>query len=105
MPPQDALAPLVEHLGLVVGAVASPATGLLIALLALWMPGRRAFLAVAALAGLCNGALEAAGLPGTGLVVAGAAGTAGALLQAWAMWPVARLVKRVGRALRSRAGV
>lgn len=103
MPPYDALGPVIEHLGVLIAAVASPLSGAVVVFLAIVINRQPLFLLAAASAGVSDAVLMA-GAPTVSVGMAGACalGAAGALLQAWVVWPCARMGKRIARHIRSR---
>lgn len=91
----DPLAPFIDHLGVFAGTLGSPAAIALVALLALYAPERRLYLAAAAAVGCLD--VLAGGLPeALGELAADClSGALAALVQAWLLWPVRGLAGRV----------
>jgi len=103
---QDAFGPHIEHIGVFAGVVASPVTGVAIALLGILINRRRHHLLAAMAVGVSDAVLgELVGSAHIGVTAACAVGAAASLFQAWVIWPFAQGAKRLKRRLRSQANV
>jgi hypothetical protein len=100
----DPLAPFIDHLGVFIGTLGSPAAIALVALLAFYAPERRLYVAAAAAVGCLD--VLAGGLPDAlGELAADClSGALAALVQAWLLWPVRGLAGRIRLLLRSVRG-
>ncbi|MFC5357962.1 hypothetical protein [Azospirillum himalayense] len=95
---QDAFGPLIEHVGALTGAVANPVTGVAVAALAVLVARRQRLLLAAAAVGVAEGAVMALlGVAHAGVLSGCTTGAAGSVLQALAIWPLARCARRLGR--------
>ena len=97
---RDALAPLIELIGVFAVSAASPLTAAAIFVLALCFSRYPRYLALAAAIGISDGALgEMAGVTTIGMILAALTGAAATLLQAWCFWPVVSAMKSAGNAV------
>jgi len=97
---RDALAPLIELIGVFAGSAVSPLTAALVCMLAMWLTHYPRYLAVAAVIGISDAAFgEVIGATTVGLAAAAAAGAAATLLQAWCVWPMMRAAKNIGNSV------
>jgi hypothetical protein len=102
---RDALAPLIELVGVFAGSAASPLTAVAIFILALCLTRYSSYLLLAAAVGMSDGAFgEVTGVTTVGLVLGTLVGAAATLLQAWCVWPVVSFMKSVGGAIARRFG-
>src|SRR3954468_9338278 len=94
---RDALAPLIELVGVFAGSAASPLTAAAIFILALCLTRYNRYLLLAAAVGMSDGAFgEVTGVTAVGLVMGTLVGAAATLLQAWCVWPVVSAMKSIG---------
>jgi hypothetical protein len=102
---RDALAPLIELIGVFAGSAASPLTALAIFILALCLTRYSSYMLLAAAVGISDGAFgEITGVTTVGLVMGTLVGAAATLLQAWCVWPVVSAFKSIGGAISRRFG-
>jgi len=102
---RDALAPLIELIGVFAGSAASPLTAVAIFILALCLTRYSSYLIAAAAVGLSDGAFgEVTGVTAVGLVMGTLLGAAATLLQAWCVWPAVSAMKSLGDAIARRFG-
>jgi hypothetical protein len=100
---RDALAPLIELVGVFAGSAASPLTAAAILVLALCLTRYSIFLVLAAAVGMSDGAFgEVTGVTTVGLILGTLIGAAATLLQAWCVWPVVSLMKNICGAIARR---
>jgi len=101
----DAFGPFIEHLGAFAGALTNPTTAVIVGAFALWLTNYHCYLLVASLAGMSDAALaELAGASSVPVFAATVIGAVAALLQAWCLWPVGQVAKRIGPILRRWGG-
>ncbi len=101
----DALGPFIEHVGAFAGSLANPTTAVMVGALALALTTYRGYLVVASLVGVLDAAFaEFAGASSVPVFAALGIGAAAALLQAWCLWPVGQLAKRIGQIIRHCGG-
>ncbi|UEM23806.1 hypothetical protein JL100_014025 [Skermanella mucosa] len=97
---RDALAPLIELIGVFAASAASPLTAAAVFILAVCLGRYPRYLALAAAIGVSDGALgEMAGVTTVGMIFATLTGAAATLLQAWCVWPVVSVMKNAGNAV------
>ncbi|WP_158045163.1 hypothetical protein [Skermanella pratensis] len=97
---RDALAPLIELIGVFAASAASPLTAAAVFILALCLGHYPRYLALAAAIGISDGAMgEMAGVTTVGMLLATLTGAAATLLQAWCVWPVVSAMKSAGNAV------
>ena len=102
---RDALAPLIELVGVFAGSAASPLTAAAILILALCLSRYSLYLMLAAAVGMSDGAFgEVTGVTTVGLIFGTLIGAAATLLQAWCVWPVVSVMKTIGGAIVRRFG-
>jgi hypothetical protein len=102
---RDALAPLIELVGVFAGSAASPLTAVAIFILALCLTRYSSYLLLAAAVGMSDGVFgEVTGVTTVGLVLGTLVGAAATLLQAWCVWPVVSAMKSIGDAIARRFG-
>ncbi|GEO35967.1 hypothetical protein GGE65_000253 [Skermanella aerolata] len=102
---RDALAPLIELVGVFAGSAASPLTAAAILILALCLSRYSLYLMLAAAVGMSDGAFgEVTGVTTVGLIFGTLIGAAATLLQAWCVWPVVSAMKSIGGAIVRRFG-
>src|SRR5687768_2491087 len=102
---RDALAPLIELVGVFAGSAASPLTAAAIFILALCLTRYSSYLLLAAAVGMSDGAFgEVTGVTTVGLILGTLVGAAATLLQAWCVWPVVSAMKSIGNAIARKFG-